>query len=59
MHKLAISATCDILPLASFMATMLLILDKATHVSGNIFRPVLLGTLYRIIGRVVSFAIVS
>ena len=59
LHKLAISATWDILPLASFMYTMLLILDKARHVSGNIFKPVLLGTLYKIIGRVVSLAIVS
>ena len=59
MHKLAISATWEILPLASFIATILSILDKARHVSGNIFNPVLLGTLYKIIGNVVEFAIIS
>ena len=59
MHKLAISATWDILPLASFIATILSILDKARHVSGNMFKPVLLGTLYKIIGNLVELAIVS
>ena len=59
LHKFAISATWDILPLASFMATILFILDKARQVFGDMFRPVLLGTLYKIIGKVVDDAIAS
>jgi len=56
-HNDAIFATCDILPLASFIATMLSIFDSSKHVSGFILTPVLLGTLYSIIGNDVLFAI--
>lgn len=41
------------------MATILLILDRARQICGDIFKPVLLGTLYKIIGNVVAFAIAS
>ena len=56
-HKLAIFATCDMLPLASFMATMFSILDSSRHVSGVMLTPVLEATLYTIIGLFTSFAI--
>ena len=50
-HKWAILATWDISPLASFIATIFEILESSKQVSGEIFTPVLLGTLYKIIGR--------
>lgn len=52
-----ISAIWDRFPLASFIATMLGIFDNSRQVSGNIFTPVRLGTLYKIIGSVVFLAI--
>lgn len=57
LHKYAILATWEILPEASFIATIFEILDNFRHVSGVIFTPVLLGTLYKIIGIVTSFEI--
>ena len=50
-------ATCEILPLASFTATIFGILESSKQVSGVIFTPVLLDTLYTIIGKEVEFAI--
>lgn len=55
-HKAAILAICEILPEASLIATIFSILDNSKQVSGLILTPVLLGTLYKIIGRVTSFA---
>ena len=46
----AISATCEIFPLASLIATIFSIFESSKHVLGSIFTPVLLGTLYKIIG---------
>ena len=57
LQSAAISATWDKLPLASFMATMFSILESSKQVEGNMFKPVLLGTLYIIIGKEVEFAI--
>ncbi len=51
-----ISAICERFPLASFIATIFDIFDNSKHVCGKIFTPVLLGTLYKIIGSVVEFA---
>ena len=56
-HNAAILAIWDIFPLASFIATIFSVLDNSKQVSGNIFNPVLLGTLYKIIGYVVLLAI--
>lgn len=56
-HKLAISATCEMFPLASFTATIFSILESSKQVAGVMFRPVLLGTLYRITGMVIALAI--
>ena len=57
-HRCAISATCDKFPLASFIATILSIFDNSKQVSGKIFTPVLLGTLYNMIGKDVFSAII-
>ena len=56
-HKLAIFATWEIFPEASFIATIFGILESSKHTSGVIFTPVLDGTLYKIIGISTSFAI--
>ena len=45
--------------LASFIATILGILESSKHVLGSIFTPVLLGTLYNIIGMFTLFAILE
>lgn len=52
-----ISAICDKFPLASLIATMFEIFESSRHVSGVILTPVLLGTLYTIIGKRVLSAI--
>ena len=39
------------------MATMFSILESSKQVEGNMFKPVLLGTLYIITGKEVEFAI--
>ena len=57
LHSAFISAICDRFPLASLIATMFDIFESSKHVSGVMFTPVLLGTLYSIIGSFVSFAI--
>ena len=57
LHSEAILATWDKFPLASFIATILSILDNSKQVSGEIFNPVLPGTLYKIIGKLVEDAI--
>lgn len=57
LHREAILAICEILPDASFIATIFSIFDNSKQVSGLILTPVLLGTLYKMIGRDTSFAI--
>jgi hypothetical protein len=57
LQRFAISAICEMFPLASFIATMFSIFDNSLQVSGKIFTPVLLATLYNIIGSFVLFAI--
>lgn len=57
LHKFAISATCDIFPLASFIATILSNFESSKHVLGNMLTPVLEGTLYNIIGIFISLDI--
>ena len=59
MQRLAIFVICEIFPLASFIATILLILESSKQVWGSIFTPVLLGTLYSIIGILTFAAIVE
>ena len=49
-QRCAILAICEILILASLIQTILSILESSKHVSGRIFIPVLLGTLYKMIG---------
>ena len=49
-HKLAILVIWLILPLASLIPTIFSIFDYSKQVSGEIFIPVRLGTLYKIIG---------
>ena len=44
-------------PLASFIATILFILESSKQVAGLMFNPVLLGTLYKIIGILIDSAI--
>lgn len=46
-------ATWDKFPLASFIATMFGNFDNSKHISGERLTPVLLGTLYNIIGKFV------
>ena len=53
-HKLEILETWEIFPLASLIPIILSILESSKQVSGNIFMPVLLGTLYKIIGKEVD-----
>ena len=51
-------ATCEMLPLASLIATMFSTFRaRVTAVSGRILQPVRLGTLYRMHGRLMEFAI--
>ena len=57
MQRCAISAIWERLPLASFIATIFFISDNFWQVWGKIFTPVLLGTLYKIIGSFVCDAI--
>ena len=56
-HKEAILATCDKFPLASFIPTIFEILESSRHVVGSMLRPVLLGTLYKMIGKFTWLAI--
>ena len=51
--------SCERLPVAAFIATILSTsFASLTAVSGSILHPVLLGTLYMIIGRSIDLAIV-
>ena len=57
LNKYVNSAICDKFPLASFIATIFGIFESSKQVSGAMLTPVLLGTLYSIIGSQVLFAI--
>lgn len=59
LQSCAILATCEIFPLASFIATILGILERARQVSGSMLTPVRLGTLYNTIGRSTLLAILE
>ena len=50
LQSSAIFATCEIFPLASFIATIFFIFESFKQICGSILTPVLLGTLYIIIG---------